>query len=280
MNPDSQPPPCSDVAADSDRPKVLLVEDHADMRAYLRKHLAPHYELLEAARGDAGLELARKEMPDVVVSDIMMPGMDGYALCRSLKADAETDYIPVVLLTAKAGTPSKIQGLEGGADDYLTKPFDPTELLLRIRNLLRARARLRARFSSLLPAPSPQPTPLVVAAPEAALVKRIQEVLDGNLQEESFDVNELARQVGMSRAQLYRRTGEALGVTPSDLILRFRLERAAQLLVQRAGNVGDIGFAVGFKNLSHFIKRFRERYGQTPAAYAAGQRQPPDPPGQ
>jgi DNA-binding response OmpR family regulator len=278
MNPESQPPSSGEVA-DSGRPKVLLVEDHADMRAYLRKHLARDYELLEAARGDTGLRMVRTEMPDVVVSDIMMPGLDGYALCRALKADPETDFIPVVLLTAKTGTPSKIEGLEGGADDYLTKPFDPTELLLRIRNLLRARARLRARFSSPHTTPPLQPAPLSVESPEAVLVKRIRDVLDRESQEESFDVVELARQVGMSRAQLHRRSRDALGVTPSEMILRFRLERAAQLLAQRAGNVGDVGFAVGFKNLSHFVKRFRERYGQTPAAYATGQMQPLDGPG-
>jgi DNA-binding response OmpR family regulator len=248
---------------------VLLVEDDADLRAYLRKHLAPHYEILEATRGDEGLRMVHAEMPDVIVSDIMMPGLDGYALCRSLKSDPETDFIPVMLITSRGDTPSKIEGLEGGADDYIAKPFDPTELRLRIRNQFRARARLKARFSPRSTAFSLQPTPLAVESPDAVLLKRLQIVLDRESQEDSFDVGELAAKAGMSRAQLHRRTREAFGLTPSEMILRFRLERAAQLLARRAGSVGEIGFAVGFKNLSHFVKRFREQYGRTPAAYAA-----------
>jgi len=198
-----------------DDSKVLLVEDHDEMRAYLRKHLAPHYKVLEAARGDEGLQAARTHLPDVIVSDIMMPGLDGNALCRALKSDPETDFIPVILLTAKTGQQCRLEGLEGGADDYISKPFDPAELLLRIRNRLLARARLKVRYGSQSPEPSLGPTPLPVQSPDAVLLTRLQNVLDRESQEESFDVAELARKVGMSRAQLHRRTREALGVTPS-----------------------------------------------------------------
>jgi len=128
------------VLADLSRPRVLLVEDEAEMRAYLRKHLAPPYELLEAADGAAGLQMVRKQMPDVIVSDILMPGLDGYALCRALKSDAATSYIPVILLSVRTEQQSRVDAFECGADDYLSKPCDPAELLLRIRNRLRARA--------------------------------------------------------------------------------------------------------------------------------------------
>jgi DNA-binding response OmpR family regulator len=254
---------------DTDRPKVLLVEDHADMRAYLRKHLAPHYEVLEAGRGDTGLELARAEMPDVIVADIMMPGLDGYALCRALKSDPETDFIPVILLTARTGLQSKLDGLEGGADDYLTKPFEPAELLLRIRNLLRARARLHARFGHQAATADLQPTPAAAQPADAAFRDKLQKVLDQNAPNAAFDVSAFATQAGLSRANLHRRVRELFARSPGDLILHFRLALAAHLLAQRAGTVGDIAYAVGFKNLSHFVKRFRQKYGQTPAAYAA-----------
>jgi DNA-binding response OmpR family regulator len=268
MSPDPDLSLASLEPDDSIRPEVLLVEDNADMRACLRKHLAKTYEVLEATRGDEGLGLVRTEMPDVVVSDVMMPGLDGYALCRAVKADPETDFIPVILLTAKTDTPSKIEGLEGGADDYICKPFDPSELLLRIRNLLRARARLKARYRSQLEPPSPEPASVPIPASGTGLKNRVRTVLDRESQEESFDVAALAKRLGMSRSHLHRRIKEDFGFGPSELIVRFRLERAAAMLIRGAGNVGEIAYAVGFKNLAHFCKRFRERYQQTPASYA------------
>jgi len=255
--------------SESDTPSVLLVEDHADMRAYLRKHLSPHYQILEAARGDEGLRLARTELPDVIVADIMMPGLDGHALCRALKSDPETDFIPIILLTARTGMTSRLEGLEGGADDYLTKPFEPAELLLRIRNLLRARARSKARYSAPAPAASRPPMPRALAPLDAAFVQRLQDVLADAFPDPEFDVTALAARLGSSRAQLHRRVAAACRSTPAEVLLRFRLERAAQMLARRAGNVSEIAFAVGFKNVSHFVKRFREHHGHTPTAYAA-----------
>lgn len=258
-------PPAAERSAACERPKVLLVEDHADMRAYLRKHLARDYEVREAARGDDGLSLVREEMPDVVVADIMMPGLDGSALCRAIKSDPETDFIPVILLTAKTDLASRLDGLEGGADDYLTKPFEPQELRLRIRNLLRARARLQAR-----PAPAPATDAALPAeSAEAALLRRLQAVLERQSQDAGFGVVKLAASLGISRAQLHRRLADACHATPAEVLMRFRLERAARMLSQQAGNVSEIAYAAGSKTLSHFVKRFRNRYQQTPAALAA-----------
>jgi len=255
-----------------DRPKVLLVEDDADMRAYLREHLTPQYELLEAAEGDAGWRLVQEEIPDVVVSDIVMPGLDGYALCRAVKSDPETDFIPVILLTARADARSKLAGLEGGADDYLAKPFDPDELRLRLRNLLCARARLRAHLAAEATIAELEPIPLTVRADDSPFVRRFQTVLAKESRAPSFDVETLAGKLGMSRSHLHRRVTEVFGIAPSEVLMSFRLERAARMLVRGTGNVGEIGYAVGFKDLSHFVRRFRARYGQTPAAYAAARR--------
>ncbi len=261
--------PAVEERADTGPATVLVVDDHPDIRAYVRKHLEPHYRVVEAARGDEGLIVVRAELPDVIVCDVMMPGLDGFAFCRAVKADPETDFLPVILLTAKAGTEGRLEGLEGGADDYLTKPFVPAELLARIRNLITARERLRMRLGAQPPAPLrlalPRPTPSV----DDVLLGRLRGVLETSAHDEDFDVPALAAGVGMSRAQLHRRLREAFQMTPAGMIIRYRLERAAQMLGDRAGNVSEVAYAVGFKNVSHFVKRFREHYGQTPASWAA-----------
>jgi signal transduction histidine kinase/ligand-binding sensor domain-containing protein/DNA-binding response OmpR family regulator len=265
-------------AEGADLPRVLVVDDHADMRAYLRKHLTRHYEVLEAARGDEALAQIGVEIPDVIVSDVMMPGLDGYALCRAVKASPDTDFIPVVLLTAKAGAESRLDGLEGGADDYLAKPFEPAELLARVRNLLLARERLKARFAARPPTPGLAPTSLPRQSPDEAFLTRLQLVLDQQSHDEAFDVAALAAELGASRAQLHRQVRKVLDSTPAETIIQFRLQRAARMLADRAGNVGEVAYAVGFKNLSHFVKRFREQYGQTPASYAASRHGKPQTP--
>ena len=256
-------------AVGSDRATILIVDDNADMRAYLRKHLDPHYNVLEAARGDEGLAKVRDELPDAIVCDVMMPGMDGYAFCRAVKSDPDTDFLPVILLTAMAGPEGRLEGLEGGADDYVTKPFQPVELLARVRNLLHGRERLKARFAAQPAKPVVLASPREVPSADTVLLDRLRAALDEAAHEEMFDVAALAAGVGMSRAQLHRRVKGAFGSTPAEMIIQYRLERAAQMLAQRAGNVGEVAYAVGFKNVSHFVKRFRERYGRTPSAYLA-----------
>jgi DNA-binding response OmpR family regulator len=271
MSPKPVPDPAPEIQDQTEnwRPEVLLVEDHAEMRAYLRKHLSPHYQVLEASRGDEGLQQAREVVPDVIVSDIMMPGLDGCSLCRALKSDPETDFIPVILLTAKSGLESRLEGLEGGADDYISKPFEPAELLLRIRNLLRARARLKDLYAEPPGQPSLNPTPLNTPSSDEAFATRLRQVLDRESQDPSFSLDALSTLLGMSRASLHRRVTEVFRLSPAEVIIRFRLERAAKMLARRAGSVGEVAYAVGFRNLSHFVRRFREHYGQTPAAYAA-----------
>jgi DNA-binding response OmpR family regulator len=260
--------PALEESTAPDLATVLVVDDNADLRTYLRKHLAPHYRVLEAARGDEGLTLLRAEIPDAIVCDVMMPGMDGYAFCRAVKSDPDTDFLPVILLTAKANSEGRIEGLEGGADDYITKPFEPAELLVRISNLLRSRERLRARYAAHSDETALLATPRHEQSVDEVLLAKLRGVLDQSAHEEAFDVQALAAGAGMSRAQLHRRVKEAFGSTPAEMIIRYRLERAAQMLAHRAGNVGEVAYAVGFKNISHFVKRFREHYGQTPAAYA------------
>ena len=249
-----------------DRATVLVVEDHPEVRAYLRDRLATRYRVLEAADGEEGLEAARARLPDLVLSDVMMPGLDGFGLCRALKADPATAFLPVVLLTARAGAEDRLAGLEEQADDYLTKPFDPAELLARVENLIGSRRRLRERLVG--PGPALHPDPVEVTPTDRAFLDRVGAVLEDRLGDEDFTVERFAREVGYSRGHLHRRLRELLDETPSELVRRMRLERAAQLLEADAGTVGAVAYAVGFKSVAHFSNRFVDHFGVRPSVYA------------
>lgn len=247
-------------------PVVLLVEDNADMRSYLKKHLARHYVVLESSRGDEGLTIARSKLPDLVVADIMMPGLDGHSLCRSLKSDPETDFIPVVLLTARTDRTSRMEGLEGGADEYLTKPFEPEELLLRLRNLLRLRQRLAVRFGGGIQT-SVAVKGSSIHPSDQGFIERLNTVLRVESGDPDLDVPRLAALMSMSRAGFHRHAVKACGLTPAEILGQFRLNRAAELLSSGNGTIGEVSDAVGFRNVSHFVRRFREKFGQTPARF-------------
>ena len=250
---------------EDDRPTVLLVEDNADLRAFLRSHLAERYRVLEAADGRAGLELAHAHPPDLVLSDVMMPEMDGVALARALKADARLGDVPVVLLTARADEASVLDGLAAGADDYLAKPFSPAELGARVDNFVSARREMRARYSDELVM---GPSQIAVSSAEAAFLERVRDTVEANLGDDVFGVDRLAETVGLSRRQLGRRLREALDTSPGVYLREMRLARAAQLLEQRAGTVAEVAYAVGYRDAEHFSKQFRKAYGTTPSAYA------------
>lgn len=258
------PAPCPAEEIDETATVVLLVEDSADMRAYLRAHLDGLYHVEEAENGVAGLERALALVPDLVLSDVMMPEMDGYALLAALKADNRTSHVPVVLLTAKADAKSKLTGLKAGADDYLAKPFDAEELRTRVHNLIEGRRRLRALWSRRILTPAAVEIPSM----ESAFLDRVQAAIEANMAEVSFGVDALAAEVGMSARQLRRKLRSLIGEAPNELIRRFRLERAASLLRHGTGNVKEIAFAVGFKSTSRFREAFREVYGVTPSIFA------------
>jgi len=261
-----------DVDLGPGRATVLLVEDHADMRAFIRRQLEEEFEVVEADDGRSALAMASERLPDLVISDVMMDGIDGFSLCSAVRADPELEHLPVILLTARADLDSRLEGLGRGADDYLVKPFDRRELLLRVRNTLQSRHRLREKLQSEAGSPLPLPDLPAASAPRDVFLDHLSRVFERRALDESFSVAELAAEVSLSRANLYRRTTEFCQATPSQLILEFRLERAAQLLRQEAGNVSEVGYAVGFKNTSHFVRRFRERFGTTPAHFAAAAR--------
>ncbi|MEM6782250.1 MAG: ATP-binding protein [Bacteroidota bacterium] len=267
-------------AFDDDRTTVLVVEDNAEVRAYVRRHLeeadgeAPTYRVLEAQDGRAGLDLARRLLPDLVLSDVMMPAMDGFALCQALKSDPETDFLPVILLTARAAAEDKLEGLGIEADDYLTKPFDVRELRARIGSLIANRQRLRERFAqtgAALPEPSGDgglhAATVDVDSADAVFLERVRTVIEARMSEDAFSVAQLAEAVGLSRGHLHRQLSALAGQTPSEAIRSMRLERSAMLLRSEAGTVSEVAYAVGFKSVAHFSNAFAKHYGCRPSAY-------------
>ena len=254
-----------DQASSDDQPIILVVDDHPDVRSYIRKYLEPDYHVIEAKDGREGSDAALEIIPDLVISDVMMPRMDGFQFCETIKTNAKTSHIPVILLTAKAGEENKLAGLETGADDYLIKPFSSKELQARAKNLIELRRKLREHFrrEGLL-----QPHEIAVPSIEEAFLQKLMQVTEQHLADEDFEIDVLRRELNMGQKQLYRKIKALTGQTPTEFIRTLRLRRAKQLLEQNAGTISEIAFQVGFNNLSYFSKCFREEFGQLPSALA------------
>ena len=254
----------TDLQRSDKRATILLVEDNTDVRMYVKGHLASSYHVWEAGDGQQGLERIHEMHPDLVISDVMMPEMDGYALCQAIKGNPDLYHIPVILLTARASEQDRIEGLGLGADDYLSKPFSADELLLRVENLIEVRRRLRARFSNEVVV---GPSQIVVSSEEQQFLERVQAVVEAEMGNNQFGVEQLASEVGTSPRQLYRKMKENLSLTPAGYIRMMRLERAAQLLEQNAGTVSEVSYRVGFKDTNYFSKLFRQTFGQSPSEF-------------
>jgi signal transduction histidine kinase/ligand-binding sensor domain-containing protein/CheY-like chemotaxis protein len=250
---------------EEDVPTLLVVDDSADLRTYIRDHFAARFRVLEAADGAEGIALARRHLPDVVLSDVMMPGTDGHELVRVLRESPETDFLSIILLTAQAEDEQRIAGLQRGADDYMVKPFDMRELDVRVGNLIASRRRLRERFSS--PPADVRAAPAGVAPADQAYVARVRDAIHQSLADADFGVSELADVLAQDRSHLFRRVKQVFGESPSSLIARMRLEEGERLLMEGSGTVTDVAYAVGFHSLSHFCRRFVQVYGVSPATY-------------
>lgn len=245
--------------------QMLVIEDNVDLRNFLVDCFAPIYRTMAVDNGNEGWQLALAQLPDLIISDIMMPGMDGIELCRRLKTDERTSHIPVILLTARTRIESKLAGLEAGADDYLTKPFDRQELLTRVKNLMEGRRQLRERFRRQLVV---QPSEVTVTSTDEKFLQNVFALLEKNLSNTDFDVSVFCQEIGLSQTHLHRKLTALLGQSANELIRTFRLKRAADLLSQQHGNVSEIAFMVGFTNPNYFTKCFRDQFGQTPSEYA------------
>jgi signal transduction histidine kinase/CheY-like chemotaxis protein len=250
-----------------DHTSVLIVEDHTDVRNLLREHLQPLYRVIEARDGSEGFEQAVRTLPDLVLSDVMMPRMNGFELCRALKNDERTSHIPVVLLTARAGHEDKLTGLDTGADGYLIKPFDRSEVVAQVRTLIEQRRRLRACFRGPVVL---KPSEVGAAPMNEAFLNKVLAAVQDNLSDPEFDVERLGKAVGLSRSQLHRKLRALTKQPPTLMIRSIRLERAAELLRQRTGSVAEIAYIVGFSSQAYFAKCFREQFGCSPKEYALG----------
>ena len=242
--------------------RLLIVEDNRDVRKYIAGLIGSEYRIFEAENGADALALARKKNPDLILTDVMMPGMDGMEFCRQLKEDIEISHIPVIMLTARADIEDKLEGLETGADDYIAKPFDARELKLRIRNVLDQRTRMRARFTDqgVLHAAEFTGTAL-----DEKFMKKMMDVVIREMHDPDFGVEEMAANMNMSRTSLNRKIQALTNITPSLFLRILRLRKAKELLRSGFGNVSEVANEVGYPSLSYFTRLYTAQFGLKPS---------------
>ena len=245
-------------------PIVLIVEDENDIRNFIKENLSKEYKILESENGKDGFQKSIEHIPDLIISDIIMPEMNGIELCKNIKTDERTSHIPIILLTAKSSVENKLEGLETGADDYLTKPFNISELHVRISNLIEQRRKLRERFRREILL---EPKDIAVTSADEKFLYRVSDIIEKHIADYNFTVDNFAREIGMSRMQLHRKLNAVTGQAASDFIRNFRLKRAAKLLKGKHGNIGEIAYDVGFNNPSYFSECFKKLFGVLPSEY-------------
>jgi signal transduction histidine kinase/ligand-binding sensor domain-containing protein/AraC-like DNA-binding protein len=245
-----------------EKPLILVVEDHVDVRNYICRNLRNFYQLVEASGGTEGIRLAINTIPDLIISDVMMPGQNGLRLCEVLKSNEKTSHIPIMLLTARASDGDRIQGLETGADTYLTKPFNIRELQARVKNLIESRRIMREKFSSnaLI-----KPGEISVSSRDQVFMGKVVQIIEDNLDKEGFSVDELAGKAGMSLSQLHRKLKSLINLSANQLIRSIRMQRAKELIEKDAGTISEISFMVGYADPGYFTKAFKTYYGFLPS---------------
>ncbi|MEL7589392.1 MAG: two-component regulator propeller domain-containing protein [Prolixibacteraceae bacterium] len=264
------PEPDDDVLSDEKQThSILLVEDNPEMQKYIRRLLKEEYRVLVAGNGIQGFEMANELYPDLVISDIMMPGMDGFELCRKLKEDIRTSHIPVILLTALSETDKKVSGLKTGADAYLTKPFDNKLLKAQIANLLATRRRMQQAFSE---SHEKWEEDANVMPPDRKLMDKAIAIVDKHILDANFTVEQLAAELNMSRSSLHRKMRALTSQSATEFIRYVRLKKAIKLMKEGNYNIDEVGYAVGFNSHSYFSQSFKKQFGKTPSAYLNDQK--------
>jgi signal transduction histidine kinase/ligand-binding sensor domain-containing protein/DNA-binding response OmpR family regulator len=245
-------------------PTILVVEDSKDVREYIFSLLHNDYEIIHTEDAEAGMIKATELMPDLILSDIMMPGTDGLEFCRQIKTNFQTSHIPIILLTAKVSQENKIEGLETGADDYVTKPFNFKELSTRIKNLIDQRKKLKEKFSKEIKF---EPEAVTVNSLDKEFLAKALDIAEKNIYNLDFDVDLLAKEMFLSRSQLHRKMVAVTGQAPGEFIRVFRLKKAAQLILQKKLSVTQIALEVGFNSPSHFTKAFQQYFNCLPSEF-------------
>lgn len=253
------------AAENEDHPLVLIIEDNVDVITYIQTCLKDKFQVRTALNGRLGMEAAFREIPDIIISDVMMPEMNGYEVCQSLKQDIRTSHIPIILLTAKADKQGRLTGLKRGADAYLTKPFDKDELLTRIDQLIELRENLQKYFlrTSLLN----QVKEVEPETEEASFLKTLQDTVLKNIDRSELNVNDLCKEVTLGHTQLYRKLKALTGLTPLQFIKTIRFDRATQLLSAQQMSISEIAYAVGFNDPNYFSRAFQQHFGYPPRDY-------------
>ncbi len=255
----------SELNTNTELPILLIVEDNQDLNKLLQDSFKDQYQIISCKDGKEGYDMAIKHIPDIIISDIMMPKKDGIQLTNELKNDERTSHIPIILLTARAGEENELSGLQIGADDYITKPYNQKILATKVSNLLSIRKKLQLRYSQEVFLTTKE---IAVTPVDENFLNRVQKVLDTQLVESSFNIEEFSKAIGMSRMQLHRKIKALTGLTSSEFVRSQRLKLAAQLLKSSDTNVSQVGYAVGFNDHSYFTKCFKEMYKCTPSEYA------------
>jgi len=250
---------------DGQKPIVLIVEDNRDVVQFISACLREQYQLLFAYDGQAGLEQAVEQVPDVVISDVMMPGKDGFELCATLKADERTSHIPVVLLTAKADMESRITGLKCGADVYLAKPFHEEELLVRLERLIELRRNLQKRYAAF-----PQSAGKTdISSFEDEFLSKVYSIIEDHLSDAELDLSRLCRALNLSRSQVYRKLKALTGKSTTQVIRSYRLQKGKELLQNSDMNISEVAYEVGFTSPAYFTRCFKEEFGMAPREWMA-----------
>lgn len=255
-----------DIILETDKPVVLIVEDNEDLGFYLKDNLRNNYQIIEAENGKTGLKQARNEVPDLIISDIMMPEMDGIEMCKQIKENRNTCHIPIIILTAKSSEEEQLKSFNLGIDAFLTKPFSFELLEMRIKNLIKQRELLRGIFNSKLEI---KPKDITITSLDEKLIKKALDVVEENISNSDFTVEQFGEELGMSRGHLYKKLLSITGKTPIEFIRVMRLKRAAQLLQKSQLRVSEVAYEVGFNNPKYFSKYFRAEFGELPSQYAA-----------
>jgi CheY-like chemotaxis protein/AraC-like DNA-binding protein len=248
------------------RKEIMIVDDDPDLRNFVTKTLESRYKVIQAAEGEEALKMAQESMPDCIITDILMPGMDGVEFCSRIKENPLTSHIPVIMLTAKTSDESKIEGFKTGADDYMPKPFNPVVLCARIKNLLEIRWKLQEKFRKDLIL---EPSEVTVTSMDEKFLRKAMEVVEKYIDDSTFDVRIFVNEMGMSRSALYRKLEALTGQSVNEFMRIIRLKRAAQLLSQNKMHISEISYEVGFNDPQYFSKCFSRQFGMTPSQYAA-----------
>jgi len=244
--------------------KILIIEDNEEVVDFIQTCLEPLYTIITAANGKEGWDKAITILPDLIITDVMMPEMDGNELCKELKGDERTSHIPVIMLTAKVAIEHQVEGIENGADIYLTKPFSIQILQSYIKTLLKSKELLRQHFSQKI---FLEPTSVEIGSVDKKFMERLMAIIDNKIGDTDFNIKDLSREIGMSKAVLYKKFDALVHIPIGEFVKTLRLKKAAMLLANDEFNISEVAWKVGFNDRKYFSKEFKKYFGKTPSQY-------------